>query len=155
MTLYLFRHAKAGDRQRWEGDDFHRPLSRRGRRQAEGLVDLLRDVHLERILSSPYVRCMESVVPLAARRGVAIEPTDALAEGAPLEAALALVRKHAHRDTLLCSHGDVIPALLDHWGRRGLDLGTAPQCPKASTWVIDLDGTGEPAAARYLPPRPH
>ena len=152
MTLYLFRHAKAGERKSWDGDDFLRPLSRRGQKQAEGLIALLADAPLDRIFSSPYVRCMESVVPLAARRELAIEPVEALAEGAPLESALALVRKHQARDTLMCSHGDVIPMVLEHFASRGLDLGPHPACPKGSTWVVDLDPTGEPVTTRYLPP---
>lgn len=154
MTLYLFRHAKAGERERWEGDDFLRPLSNRGRRQAEGLVDLYTGVHLDRVLSSPYVRCMESVVPLAGRRCLPIEPVEALAEGATLDAALSLVRKHAHHETLMCTHGDVIPMLLEHYSRNGLALAPAPQWPKGSTWVLELDGNGEASAARYLPPPP-
>ena len=81
MTIYLVRHAKAGERAAWDGDDFMRPLSGRGHTQAFGLLDQLRKAKFERILSSPYVRCMETVVPLAGIRGLAVEPADALAEG--------------------------------------------------------------------------
>jgi broad specificity phosphatase PhoE len=106
----------------------------------------------ERILSSPYVRCIESVVALASVRGLAIELSEALAEEAPLEDALVLVRKHAHADPVLCSHGDVISMLLDYLARRGVDLGPSPQCPKGSTWVLETDAGGEVVAARYFPP---
>ena len=82
MTLYLVRHAKAGSRSSWDGDDRLRPLTKMGRREAEGIADLLRDAPLERVLSSPYVRCTETVAPLAARRGLEVEEHDALAEGA-------------------------------------------------------------------------
>ena len=41
MRLLVVRHASAGDRSRWKGDDRLRPLDRRGRRQAEGLVTVL------------------------------------------------------------------------------------------------------------------
>ena len=46
MTVYLVRHAKAGDRDSWREDDRLRPLSGRGRLQARALVDVLerRDV---------------------------------------------------------------------------------------------------------------
>ena len=152
MTLYLVRHAKAGDRSDWNRDDRLRPLSRRGQRQAEGLVDLLADLNVDRVLSSPYVRCMETVVPLAGTRGLAVEPVDALSEGAPLDTALALVRKHAHHDAVMCMHGDVLPALLEHYDDHDVAFDHAPAWPKGCTWILDVDATGEVVAARYLPP---
>ena len=69
MTIYLVRHAKAGERGVWEGDDQLRPLSGRGHLQARGLLDVLADAQFDRLLSSPYVRCMETVVPLSGARG--------------------------------------------------------------------------------------
>jgi 8-oxo-dGTP diphosphatase len=154
MTIYLHRHSKAGDRASWPGDDEHRPLSQRGHWQAIHLVALLHDAAFERILSSPYVRCMESVVPLSAVRGLPIEPVDALAEGSDLDGALALVRKHVGHGAVMCSHGDVIPMLLEHFGEQGVDLGPRPECPKGCTWVLEPDATGEIRTARYLPPPP-
>jgi broad specificity phosphatase PhoE len=154
MTIYLFRHARAGERRIWDGEDWLRPLSRRGQRQAEGLLAQLADAHIDRILSSPYVRCLESVVPLAGERKVAIEPVDALAEGATLDEAVALVRKHLHHDAVLCSHGDIIPMLLDYYASRGLDLSAQPAWPKGSIWALEVDSTGDVLAARYIAPPP-
>src|SRR5947209_8335702 len=105
----LIRHAHAGSRERWAGrDDRLRPLSKKGRRQAEGLVRSLHTIPLERVLSSPYRRCVETVEPLARARDLRIEETDALAEGAGLEAVLALLRELAGRPSALCTHGDVM-----------------------------------------------
>jgi broad specificity phosphatase PhoE len=154
VTIYLVRHAKAGERSVWEGDDQLRPLSGRGHLQARGLVGVLENARFERLLSSPYVRCMESVVPIAGERGVAIEPVDALAEGATLDEALALIGKHTTHGAVLCTHGDVIPMLLRHYAARGIEIGAAPQWPKGSTWALETDGTGEVRSARYLPPPP-
>ena len=76
MTVYLVRHARAGRRSAWKGDDRLRPLSKVGRRQAAALVDLLVEVsgdrEIEEILSSPYVRCRQSVDPLAKRLGLKV-----------------------------------------------------------------------------------
>jgi 8-oxo-(d)GTP phosphatase len=58
VTVYLNRHAKAGDRDSWADDDRLRPLSGRGHLQARALADLLGDATFDRILSSPFVRCM-------------------------------------------------------------------------------------------------
>jgi broad specificity phosphatase PhoE len=152
VTIYLVRHAKAGDRSAWSGDDFLRPLSRRGQMQAEALLAQFVDLPIDRLLSSPYVRCMETLVVLGGARMLAIEPVEALTEGGGLEDALTLVRKHTHHDAIMCSHGDIIPMLLDHFAARGVDLGANPACPKGCTWVLEFDPTGEVVAARYIPP---
>ena len=154
MTIYLVRHAKAGERGVWEGDDQLRPLSGRGHLQARGLLEVLEGAQFDRLLSSPYVRCMETVVPLSGERGVAIEPVEALAEGATLDEALALVRKHAANGAVFCTHGDVIPMLLEHYANHGVDIGATPQWPKGSTWALETDATGEVKAAQYIPPPP-
>ena len=154
MTIFLVRHAKAGVRGDWHDDDRLRPLSRSGQAQARGLIELLAGAPFERVLSSPYVRCMETVVPLASARRLAVEPDDALTEGADLEAALALVRKHMGSSAVFCSHGDVIPAILEHLTSSGVDLGADPRCPKGSTWVLEAKGGSEITRVRYLPPPP-
>ena len=143
----LIRHVEAGDRDRWSGDDSLRPLTPRGWRQAHALVDQLPEMTVVRILSSPYVRCVQTVEPLAAARGLTVEPTDDLAEGAghgPLRRLLGEVG-----DAALCTHGDVLHDLLEWLDRHGvaLDGGMA----KGSTWVLDTIH-GEVVAARHLPP---
>jgi phosphohistidine phosphatase SixA len=145
--VLLIRHAEAGDRERWKGDDRLRPLTRPGRRQAQALVDQLRDTPIARVLSSPYVRCVQSVEPLADARGLTVERTEDLAEGAghgPLRRLLGEVG-----DAALCTHGDVVHDLLEWLDHHGvvLDGGMA----KGSTWALDVIH-GEVVEARYLPP---
>jgi 8-oxo-dGTP diphosphatase len=145
--ILLIRHAKAGRREHWHGDDRLRPLTRSGRRQAEALVEQLRDEPVERILSSPFVRCIQTVEPLAAARGLEVEPTEDLTEGAgvgPLRRLLAELGNAA-----LCSHGDVIHEAVGWLHHRGVAVegGLA----KGSTWVLDVVH-GEVVAARHLPP---
>ena len=151
MNVYLYRHAKAGNRTTWEGDDRMRPLTRGGYRQAEALVDVLRDASLEHLVTSPYVRCVESLVPLAAARVQSIEVTEALAEGAPLDAAWALVEKYADHGAVLCTHGDVVPMILAHLEARGIAIGPDPQWPKGSIWVLECEA-GNVTRARYIAP---
>jgi broad specificity phosphatase PhoE len=151
VTLYLLRHAQAGSRATWNGDDdTRRPLTGQGRRQSADLVGLLCDMPIDRIFTSPYLRCVETVAPLGARLGTDVEVTDALAEG-PERAALELARSLGSANTLFCSHGDIIPALLDTFRRTdGLDLGPDPKCQKGSVWVLEPGpafGVGV-----YLPP---
>jgi phosphohistidine phosphatase SixA len=127
VIVYLVRHATAGHRASWEGDDdLLRPLDDRGRRQAEGLVELLGRREFERIVSSPAVRCVDTVVPLADSRGLTVEPSDALAEGAGREAALELFRAAA--GPLVASvHGDTVEEL------------TGGSAKKGSTTVLEVD----------------
>jgi broad specificity phosphatase PhoE len=151
VTIYLIRHAKAGDRDTWLDDDRLRPLSGRGHRQSRELIDILADASFERVLSSPFVRCMETVVPIAGVRGRSVEPVEALAEGARLDDALALVQKHATSGAVMCTHGDVMPMLLDHYAASGVEVPSAREWPKGCTWVLDTDATGDVVRARYIP----
>jgi broad specificity phosphatase PhoE len=93
VSVILLRHASAGDRGAWVGNDLLRPLDERGRAQAVALRDQLRAHGVQRVYSSPYVRCMQTVAPL----GLEIVPDDRLAEGAPLGATLALLQNWSMR----------------------------------------------------------
>lgn len=117
MTSVLVRHASAGDREDWEGDDRLRPLDARGRRQASALVELLRPLEVRRVVSSPYVRCVETLEPLATALGLPVEQDDRLAEGAS-RASLELLGGDG---VVCCTHGDVVEAVLG----RGLKKGGA------------------------------
>ena len=117
MTSVLLRHAAAGHRKHWDGDDFHRPLDAEGRRQAAALVELLRPLGARRVLSSPYVRCMETVRPLAAALEVPVESDHRLAEGAG-PGAVELLREDG---VVCCTHGDIVESVLG----RGLKKGAA------------------------------
>jgi phosphohistidine phosphatase SixA len=119
VIVLLVRHGRAGDRSKWEGDDRLRPLDGKGRRQAKGLDGLLADYSIDRILSSPYIRCVQTVEPLAAARGVAIEEVDELAEGASREDALGLLERLDAHCTVLCTHGDVVHELIGEEMKKG------------------------------------
>jgi broad specificity phosphatase PhoE len=75
---YLVRHAHAGDKRAWTGPDRLRPLSAPGRREAHGVLVQLRDYPITRILSRPAVRCLQTVEPLARRRGLPVEAAEVL-----------------------------------------------------------------------------
>lgn len=140
-------------RSEWEGDDAERTLSRRGTKQSRLLVAPLLELKPTRILSSPYVRCMDTVRPLAAAAGLKVEADERLAEGWG-RAAVELVRtlSAAGEDPVLCSHGDVIPEILATLANEDrVDLGPAPRVEKASVWVLSGEG-GRFSSATYLKP---
>jgi 8-oxo-dGTP diphosphatase len=133
MAVLVVRHAKAGDRDEWDGPDDLRPLTPKGEAQAEALVATLSRYDVTGVLSSPYLRCSQTVAPLAAAKGLAVEPSDDLAEGAG-RAGVELVRRLVAEPgyTVLCTHGDVMEEVLDSLGIRR-DGYTR----KGATWVLD------------------
>jgi 8-oxo-dGTP diphosphatase len=139
MPLLLFRHAWAGHRRPGDDQDHLRPLDERGRRQAAAMPAQYEGFGLDRILTSPYVRCRQSVEPLAEACGLAIEERAELAEGATAEEVRSLVGEVAGDVAVLCSHGDILELL----------LGEEPE--KGSTWVVDADGDGGVTRREHLP----
>jgi Phosphohistidine phosphatase SixA len=150
---YLVRHAKAGDRQAWTEDDRLRPLTKKGRRQAEGLVVAFRGRDVDQVLTSPYIRCVQSVRPLALDRELSLTTDDALSEGAPLTDALALLERIATSAAVLCSHGDVIPMLIDQMVSAGADVSDG-DWKKGSVWVLERAADGSVVRCSYEAPPP-
>jgi phosphohistidine phosphatase SixA len=153
VAVFLIRHAHAVGRGSWEEDDELRPLSKRGVRQARGLVKLLGDEPIRRILSSPAVRCVDTVRPLADALGLTADHEPRLREGAPAGEALELVQFVARRkgDSVLCCHGDLVPELLWSLSAAGARLAGNHRWDKGSTWVLEWDGK-RCTGGRYLPP---
>jgi phosphohistidine phosphatase SixA len=153
MKLYVVRHAHAGSRSAWDGPDDDRPLTRRGHKEAAAIADQLADVDVLRLVSSPAVRCVQSLVPLGDRLRLKVEEDVRLLEGASGGEALALADEL--RDTkgaaVVCSHGDVIPEMLRAWNAGPTRFKDPLVWPKGSTWVLTWDGERW-AKARYLPP---
>lgn len=151
VTIYLVRHAHAGKRSEWTGDDAERPISDRGSAQAAAVTDLLGGLDVGHVVSSPSVRCVQTVEPLATKLGLPVEPDARLAEGSDQEAALDLLLDLDARHGVACSHGDLIPPLL----RRLVEMGMSVEGPllgqKGSVWTIRTE-RGRPVEGRYTPP---
>ena len=69
-TIYLIRHAQGHPTNRVDEPEW--PLSKLGRRQAGRLPELLASLHIERIVSSPYARCLDTIGPFASASGIDI-----------------------------------------------------------------------------------
>ena len=151
MPVLLVRHAIAVARKDWDGPDQLRPLSKRGARQAKALVDQLSGFDVARVLSSPSSRCLATVEPLARARGLAVEETEDLAEGEGFAAAR-LARACVDTDVVLCTHGDVVPVVLDALDGGALGLGRHVRYAKGSTWVLETSGGAFTGAGYLLPP---
>lgn len=149
--LYLVRHAKAGERRLWDGDDVERPLSKKGWKQSEALGERLERLGPTELLSSPYVRCVQTLEPLARRLGRAVAIDRRLTEDEPVEPVLELVRE-APDGSVLCSHGDIIPATVGALGAGGADVRTPVDWRKASVWVLERNRRGDVVTATVWPP---
>jgi phosphohistidine phosphatase len=91
--LHLLRHAHAGDPMKWKGPDAARPLSEKGRLQAERLGRFLADSGFEpdAILSSPKLRALETARLVAAPLGLEVLEVEALAGPLDIETVEALL----------------------------------------------------------------
>ena len=149
--VYLVRHAKAANRDTWQEDDDLRPLTGKGRRQADRLREHLGFTRLRHVVSSPATRCLQTVAPLAHELALDIEHADTLREGTPNGRAMHMVRSVAG-PSVLCSHGDVMAEIVDMVARVH-PIDGAVGWKKGSTWILERDG-GDVVGARYVPPPP-
>lgn len=143
---WVVRHACAGHKDDWDGDDDERPLDPAGTQQAEALAHLLagRDDRPRRLLSSPTRRCTDTLAPLgrALGLGVEVEPALRRASGPELVALLA-------DGVALCTHGEVMEPALPVLRAQGLVLGEGTEADdlllKGAAW-----GLSRPADCWHL-----
>ena len=156
-TVLLVRHASAGSRSVWEGDDRLRPLDSKGWEQAEQLVRLLSRFGVGRIISADFVRCVQTVEPLSEAIGVPIEEEPLTSElGYPGNEATALdfFRSVGTPEgaVVISSQGGVVPDLLERLAKEDdYDLPQDIEAKKGSTWSLSLEGP-RLVAAEYFPP---
>ena len=153
MVLYLVRHAKAGDRRSWHLPDDLRPLTETGAAQAVWLADMLQGRGVTAVLSSPARRCVDTVSPLADRLRLAVTVEPALAEEAADDEVLATVGDLLGETAVLCTHGNIVPVVLDHLRRNGTEFGPPPHDWKTgSIWELRTEGSSVVAASYRAPP---
>lgn len=145
-TVLLVRHATAGDRSEWDGDDRARPLDEHGWAQATELVRVLSRFEVQAIISADFERCRQTVRPLAEAIGLTIKEDPVFSElgypGAEEDALLTLRDLGSSRQaTVVCSQGGVIPDLLGRLADEDhLDLGSTT-CKKGGAWALHFEGS--------------
>jgi 8-oxo-(d)GTP phosphatase len=138
-VILLVRHAKAGKRAEWHGDDDQRPLEAAGTAQAHRLVALLSMFVPDRIVSADPLRCIQTMQPLADRLGLAVDIDPVFGDAAytrspaATEDALMGLAKPG-KVTVVCSQGDTIPGLVDRLGR-GIH---SSDTKKGAVWALSL-----------------
>lgn len=116
-TLIIVRHTKALERGDWDDDDSKRTLDERGVVQSEQLIQHLEPFGIDEIYSSDYIRCVQTVTPLAQSRGLKITEIPNLNEEnfeLDPERAISFANavKQDEKNILICSHNPVIPTML-------------------------------------------
>lgn len=104
-VILLIRHASAGDRTAWSGDDRLRPLDERGLRQARELVGLLASYEVDRFISSPALRCVQTIEPSAFERALSAEVHEELSEEQQAGKGAAFVRSLRGANVAVSCHG--------------------------------------------------
>lgn len=134
-TLLLVRHAKAGKSADWTGsEDYYRRITEEGMKQARRLVGLARTyAPIVKIVSSPYVRAVQTITPLAEAVGMEPELIDALGDDNENQEGAAYIRAlvHAARargggTVVVCGHGGLAQA-----------LGFGQRFRKGAVWVFE------------------
>ena len=137
-VVLLVRHGSAGDPEQWQGDDDDRPLDERGVEQAATAAQVLALYRPSLVVSAPPVRCLDTVRPLAALLGLAVDVDPLLGEvGAPAAPQQHVIDLAAAGTTVvLASQGGVIPRVV-----AALDPDrTRIRARKGSVWAITLAG---------------
>lgn len=152
VQLHLLRHAHAGDPMKWNGPDDTRPLSEKGRLQAERLGLLLAEAGFEpdAILSSPKLRALDTARLVATPLGMPVRVVEGLAGPLSIESL----------DALLDAAGSPRrPVLVGHdpdFSKLAADLCGVAELPmrKGALVRIDLPRPLEPGAGilRWLLP---
>lgn len=149
------RHAKARSRSSWTAPDPGRPLTPRGQRQAHALATTLAAAYGGlRVVTSPWLRCVQTVEPYAERVSATVELLDVLGEDEfEDDPGFAVAEVARIVDTtpgvMLCSHGNVMADLVDVLaaGRRKVLEPLGPEAMAKGEVVIVHRADGRPVAA--------
>lgn len=154
VEVLVVRHAHAGSKEEWDGDDRLRPLSQRGQAEALAVAIALATYEPRRIVASPYLRCIQTVQGLAHRLQLRVEESDLLAPDAGRRAGpyVRSLAKEGGGPVVVCTHGETIETLQRRFGR-STKLPFEPGSPheKGSTWILRAKN-GRFTGAEYLPP---
>ena len=152
-TILLVRHAKAGKRSEFKGEDRLRPLDKIGRRHAREAAPMLATFNPSRILSADRVRCEQTVRPLAELLDLDVDSAAEFSDEAYVdEPNRAIDRLYALAEqtgaSVICSQGLAIPGLL---ADLGAPVSSYP-ARKGSLWVLSISQRRTLAADYYPHP---
>jgi 8-oxo-(d)GTP phosphatase len=146
-VVAMVRHAHAGERKEWKGNDALRPIDARGRAQAERIGAALALLRPDRLYAATPLRCKQTLEPLAATLGgMPIVQDGAFAEPVDADEAAAKAKLAAQRlldlrgpgVPVVCSQGKIMPTLLATLHDE--DDPEPYKTPKGDGWLLTWAG---------------
>jgi exopolyphosphatase/guanosine-5'-triphosphate,3'-diphosphate pyrophosphatase len=148
LRVRLVRHGRAEKGSRWDGPDALRPLTAEGLRHAKRIGASLARSRPDRLLASPFLRCRQTLEPLALRLRVPVETREWLAKGEDPRKAADLLRRERGRNVVCCTHTELLGEIeseLDELGIEARVIGRGAAAPSAADAerlaVVDLGST--------------
>ena len=157
VPVFVIRHACAGDKHNWPGDDADRPLDEIGRRQAEMLAERLASAPIHRTLTSPAHRCVQTLEPLTQSLGLDIELLEELGpDGDPTYLRTLVIALDAATGAI-CTHGELMRPLLTSFRDNGTRILTQHDdddwlLGKGTAWELTLDSQGAVTTLEHIAP---
>ncbi|MEO7121828.1 MAG: NUDIX domain-containing protein [Lacisediminihabitans sp.] len=117
FAIIALRHGKAVSPASWDGPDATRPLLHRGTQQAASVAPAIAAWRPQRLVSSPAVRCVTTIAPVAAITGLEVKLSAGISQDA-YEDGTATVKKAVSKrldkqqTVVMCSHGPVLPDII-------------------------------------------
>lgn len=148
LRVRLVRHGRAEKGSRWDGPDALRPLTAEGLRHAKRVGASLARSRPDRLLASPFLRCRQTLQPLAQRLGLQVETREWLAKGEDPRKAADMLRRERGRNLVCCTHTELLADIeseLDELGVEARLIGRSTPGPASGDGerlaVVDLGST--------------
>lgn len=118
FAIIALRHGKATPPESWSGPDATRPLLPRGETQSLSVAPAIAAFRPAKLVSSTAVRCVTTIAPAARITGLDVAQAEAISQDAYTsrgEEVRQLVEKRLAKgvSTVFCSHGPVLPQIID------------------------------------------
>jgi 8-oxo-(d)GTP phosphatase len=137
--LLVVRHAKAKPRSSWTRAEGERTLAATGRRQALAIQRLLMAWQPDRVISSPWTRCIQTITPYVKIRKLKIKRCEAITEAShhrkPKKAAAVLEGLFDKRKpVVVCTHRPVLPTVIKEMSKHMQD-SMSDRFPKSDPYL--------------------
>lgn len=118
FPIIALRHGKAVSPGTWDGPDATRPLLHRGIEEATSIAPAIAAWAPQKLISSTATRCLATIEPLAELTGLEVRAISAISQDAYEDGTSKVkkvVRKRLEKrmPVVLCSHGPVLPQIID------------------------------------------
>ncbi|MFP7835188.1 NUDIX hydrolase [Marisediminicola sp. LYQ134] len=154
FAIMALRHGKAVPASTWRGPDASRPLEPLGHDQAASIARAVASFGPRKLVSSTAARCLATIEPVSTLTGLEVKATAAISQDAHEDGDANVERVIDKRlaravSAVLCSHGPVLPDILDRVGAATGAIGR-----RALRHASMLD-TGDVAVVHVSTSQPH